>query len=319
MHLTGEDLCRTCIADGPALMWEITLSRHWLQRNSGGLLGEGWRGSVVRNLPRSAELLVDLIPPRGYFPDFLTPHGPFTEVTAALDPVLSVPKTRLRQDLERLAQNRRPSFWIRELTEGGRGALTRLGNSFHAYHQVAVAPFWKRIQRHVAHEHVRASALMAEGGTEALLSRLSPTMRWRYPILEVDYPVDRELRPGGRGLVLIPSFFCRDRPITLVWHDQTPVLVYPLEHRPLDFVGTVDYGKALDDLLGNSRATVLEAISGDCNTSELARRAGVLTSSASQHLAVLRRAGLVASRRQGNSVVHTVTPLGTSLLRVSQP
>ncbi|MFJ2893185.1 ArsR/SmtB family transcription factor [Streptomyces sp. NPDC087305] len=54
------------------------------------------------------------------------------------------------------------------------------------------------------------------------------------------------------------------------------------------------------------------------STSELARCAGILVSSASQHLTVLRRAGVVVSRREANVVVHAVTPLGTDLLRGRQ-
>ncbi|WP_445063115.1 ArsR/SmtB family transcription factor, partial [Streptomyces sp. SAS_260] len=45
-------------------------------------------------------------------------------------------------------------------------------------------------------------------------------------------------------------------------------------------------------------------------TSELAHRAGILVSSASQHLTVLRRAGLVVSRREAREadvVFHAVT------------
>ncbi|WP_443071388.1 ArsR family transcriptional regulator [Streptomyces sp. NBC_01465] len=50
-------------------------------------------------------------------------------------------------------------------------------------------------------------------------------------------------------------------------------------------------------------------------TGELACAAGVSASSASQHTTALRDAGLIASRRQGASVLHILTPLGASLLR----
>jgi hypothetical protein len=45
----------------------------------------------------------------------------------------------------------------------------------------------------------------------------------------------------------------------------------------------------------------------------LARRTGVSLASASQHAAVLRSAGLVATRRTGPAVLHTGTPLGKHL------
>ena len=40
--------------------------------------------------------------------------------------------------------------------------------------------------------------------------------------------------------------------------------------------------------------------------------------SASEHLAVLRGAGLIASRRAGQSVVHSLTELGLTVLRVAE-
>ncbi|WP_443057301.1 ArsR/SmtB family transcription factor [Streptomyces sp. NBC_00696] len=60
---------------------------------------------------------------------------------------------------------------------------------------------------------------------------------------------------------------------------------------------------------------MLKAAADGGSTSELARRAGILVSSASQHLAVLKRAGLVVGRHEANVVFHAVTPLGTALLR----
>ncbi|MGC9544412.1 ArsR/SmtB family transcription factor [Streptomyces sp. UG1] len=95
-------------------------------------------------------------------------------------------------------------------------------------------------------------------------------------MLEADYPVDKDIHLDGRGLLLIPSYLAR--------------------------------------LLGHTRAAVLQALGGDCTTSELARRAGVSISSASEHAAVLRGAGLVSSTRQRNAVHHSLTPVGLALL-----
>lgn len=61
-----------------------------------------------------------------------------------------------------------------------------------------------------------------------------------------------------------------------------------------------------------------EVAADDGSTTELAHRAGILVSSASQHLSVPRRAGLMVSRREANVVFHSVTSLGTDLLRGRQ-
>jgi DNA-binding transcriptional ArsR family regulator len=60
---------------------------------------------------------------------------------------------------------------------------------------------------------------------------------------------------------------------------------------------------------------VLASVADGCTTTELAHRAGVSLAAASQHAAVLRGAGLIASRRQGSAVLHVLTPLGAELLQ----
>jgi DNA-binding transcriptional ArsR family regulator len=55
---------------------------------------------------------------------------------------------------------------------------------------------------------------------------------------------------------------------------------------------------------------VLRALADEHSTSGLARELGISLASASTHAAVLRDAGLVTSRRQGQSVLHTQTGLG---------
>ncbi|QLY32276.1 ArsR/SmtB family transcription factor [Nocardia huaxiensis] len=75
----------------------------------------------------------------------------------------------------------------------------------------------------------------------------------------------------------------------------------------------------LSALLGATRAAVLEAIADGGSTTEVALRLGVSPSSASEHAAVLRRAGLVISVRARNQVRHHLTPLGIALLGLEVP
>ncbi|MBL1097593.1 winged helix-turn-helix transcriptional regulator [Streptomyces sp. 205] len=295
-------------------MWETMLSLHSLRQQNGGLVPAQWRRSVGPKLPRSTGLLTALVPSKGYFPDFLTPATPLYDADEGLDAVLSTPRARLRRDLTLLAGGQRLPPWTRSLAEGDGDALALLGRAIEAYHEAAIAPYWERIRAQVDHERLRVSTPMLSGGTEALLSALPPCLRWRRPVLEADYPVDRDLRLGGRGLLLIPSFFCRRTSITLLHQDRTPVLVYPVQHRLLDEGPAAQGRPSLAKLLGPTRAAVLEAAEGSCTTGELARRVGILVSSASQHATVLRNAGLLTSKRVGNTVVHSRTPLGSQLL-----
>lgn len=72
---------------------------------------------------------------------------------------------------------------------------------------------------------------------------------------------------------------------------------------------------ALAALLGRSRAAVLRAATeGPGTTSDLARRVGISVPSASQHLSVLRAAGLLVTTRHGNAAHHAPTALAYALL-----
>ncbi|MGW3597856.1 helix-turn-helix domain-containing protein, partial [Streptomyces sp. NPDC005167] len=195
----------------------------------------------------------------------------------------------------------------------------RLIATLRGYHRAAVEPYWPHIQASIeADRAVRGRALL-DGGADELLASLPSMIRWRAPVLEADYPVDRELHLDGRGLLLQPSFFCRSTPVVYRNSKLTPVLVYPVTHSAAPVFAEPGPGPWLGRLLGNTRSTVLQAIGTGCTTSELARRAGVSLASASQHACVLREAGLVRTLRHGSSVLHTLTPLGGSLLRGGAP
>ncbi|MFG2742553.1 winged helix-turn-helix domain-containing protein [Streptomyces chartreusis] len=161
-------------------------------------------------------------------------------------------------------------------------------------------------------QHALRLHALRQGGAEAMLRTYGPSMRWRAPVLEVVYPVDRDLCLDGRGPLLVPSHFARS-PVDLADTALPPTLVRPARPRTADDTPPTHKGLAL--LLGHTRAGVLQALGGDPTTTELARRAGGSLSSASEHAAVLRGAGLVSRVRQSNAVRHALTPLGSALLR----
>jgi hypothetical protein len=154
--------------------------------------------------------------------------------------------------------------------------------------------------------------VLRDGGIERLLDSFRPIMRWHRPVLEFTrHPSGREIELGGRGLLLVPSYFARLNAVTVFDAELPQVVVYPIAHDP----GLLaPEHRALAQLLGETRAAVLRAVADGCTTTELARRAGVAVGSASRHAAVLRAAGLVQTTRFGVCVLHTLTPLGAALL-----
>ncbi|MGI5195665.1 ArsR/SmtB family transcription factor [Streptomyces sp. CA-288835] len=323
VHFTNEDVARVRVAATPDPLWEITNSFQVLiSEDSGPVFGQ-WRRLVRPRLGPADGLLGALLPSHGYSPDFLTPDlAGATDLDFAVDTVLRTPRSALSADLALLAASPRRSrsplpTEVRALADGAPEDLRRLGTALHDYHRRMLAPVWRHVRAQVDADHSMRARVVLAGGTEGLLADFSPVLRWNPPVLEADYPVDRELRLGGRGLVLQPSFFCRRRPVMLAHPaaDRTPVLVYPIQHTPgWAHPGTPAHGAELGALLGRTRAAILADVVTGRTTGELAQRFGISGAAASQHTAVLRRAGLLLSVRRSKYVLHTITPVGLALL-----
>ncbi|WP_097873950.1 helix-turn-helix domain-containing protein [Streptomyces sp. ms184] len=313
IHFTADDLARITVTPRPDPMWELVNSLHTLQARQTASEYAPWLRHVRKRLARSdlrspIRLLTTLVPPRGNFPDFLTPpHKGGME--AARDLVLATPASRLRAELTACFGQRTPSSWLRRLAEGDRAARQELDGAVATYFRELLAPQLHVIDAVVHADRAHHGRDVLEGGAERLLSTLSPSIRWEPPTLVADYPRDGDLHLGGRGISLVPSFFCTGRPITLIDPGLPPVLVYPASRSS----GSADTLDGLPELLGRTRAMVLCALAAPCATGELARRIGVSIGTASKHASVLRTAKLITSTRRGGEVVHALTPLGREL------
>ncbi|MFE9455863.1 ArsR/SmtB family transcription factor [Streptomyces californicus] len=340
IHVSRLDLSRVRMATRPDALWETVLSFHRLRDRRASTVFGKWRSESRARLNGEAQLLAAVVPPRGYFPDFLTPSQEGAEplgLDAGMEALRDTPLDRVHAELELMAAGRLRQRTDRPVGQCRRGARTgaagaalpaalmdgraeplpRLIGALRSYHRAAVEPYWPHIRASVdADRAVRGRAVL-DGGTDGLLGTLPPTIRWRAPVLEADYPVDRDLHLDGRGLLLQPSFFCRGAPVVYRDPSLPPVLVYPVANPGAPVFA--EPGPWLGRLVGHTRSAVLSSIGTGCTTSELARRAGVSLASASQHASVLREAGLVLTLRHGSSVLHTLTPLGGSLLRGGAP
>lgn len=310
IHFTSADLPRTRVAPAPNPFWEMVFSRSRLADENPPVVLRPWLARLRADratVAPGARLLATLAPHGPYFPDFLTPPEGQDGLEAGLRAMLSMPRRRLTHELGRLAAWSPVPPWTRALGDGEVPALTRLTKILRTYHDVAIAPYADLIRPAIEAEQ----ALRTQTG-DALLSGMAPLMRWRPPVLEVPYGVTRDLHLRGRGLLLVPSYFCRHDPVALADPDLPPTLVYPIDPR-----SHVTPGQPVAALLGTTRAAVLTAIDTGATTTELARRAGTSPASVSRHTQVLREAGLVATIRDGTAVRHTLTPLGTALLEGS--
>ncbi|WP_327426286.1 ArsR/SmtB family transcription factor [Streptomyces sp. NBC_01236] len=320
IHFTPHDLQNIRVARQPDPLWELICSVCRLETGQGPLDFGQWRRAAHARLSRDAVAgralrpLRALIPAAGYIPDFLTPPVTGAGLPAALDQLRSTPRPRLVRELTRLADSRPLPNWTTSLGRPGSDALTSLAGALGCYFRALLEPYWAHIRTAVGNDVDLRSRALLDGGTGALLDGLRPLARWNAPVLEVDYPTERDLYLEGRGLLLVPSYFCWRRPTALADPGLDPVLVYPVEKAPLAIARGTDDG--LERLLGRTRTAVLTEVAGRTarTTSEVAEAVGIALPSVSYQLGVLRDGGLVASHRDGKYVLHTATPLGRRLL-----
>lgn len=158
-------------------------------------------------------------------------------------------------------------------------------------------------------------AVLGRDGLAGLFGSLHPAVRWRAPVLEIGHRDKREIVLGGRTLCLVPAVFLWRGPQVLA-ESSIVFLTYPVQGA-LGFGGAAD-GDPLEELLGRTRAAVLRAVRRGRSTGELAELLGISPASVSYQTAVLRRAGLIGTRRVGRAVCHQLTALGRQTVYAGQ-
>lgn len=312
LRLGVDDVARTMFA-APGPYCELSVSAQVIQQRASPFRRLCTTSGV--RLPASAARLFELVPAHGNVPDFLAPEGA-TSLEEALDVVVSTPDRLIRDDV---ATVRRPevSSWMLDLADGGVPARLELASSLREYHDEVLVVLWPAIERALEADLRFRAWQLATKGVAATVEGLHAGIRWRDGVVEVDGPLDADVELAGRGLHLMPSLWTRPG-FTVRW--RQPTLVYPLGRFAWTAATTTD-GDAdpLAAALGATRARVLRALGEEHTTSGLARMLGISLASASTHAAVLRDAGLVTSRRQGQSVRHTLTALGARWASANRP
>ncbi|MGW8761087.1 ArsR/SmtB family transcription factor [Streptomyces sp. NPDC055815] len=334
LHFTAADLGRITLAPAADALSETALSlrlglRLARARESRGQLhrprpaARRWHHSLRGGAGARGGVLTELVAEDGYVPDFLL--QPLAhDFTDALDAAVSTPVERLARDLgvpEASGWNgglARPGRWAHELAQGSPVASRALRDDTRRYFETSVEPLWPRIRRDTLTDRALRAEMLLRGGVDALLTTLGTTWRWQPPTLHLPSPSGYDVPLCGRGLLLVPSWFATG-PMVMYRPEEATVLVYPM-HDGDDTVhagaagAADDRPEALAALLGRTRAQVLALLSSPATTTALAERASVSLAAASGHASVLRGAGLVDTVRTGTAVLHSLTPLGRSLL-----
>jgi len=97
--------------------------------------------------------------------------------------------------------------------------------------------------------------------------------------------------------------------------DDPPAVIYPARGIGDIWQPAPRSDEDLARLIGRARAVLLIALAEPASTTGLAARTGIPVSSVSEHLAILRAAGLVSTTRTGRYLMHQRTALGVALAR----
>jgi DNA-binding transcriptional ArsR family regulator len=183
-----------------------------------------------------------------------------------------------------------------------------------AWHELVGAD-WPAMRAICERDVIHRAGLLSRAGWAGALGGLHRRAQWHDGQIQVTHPQEWTVDLGGRGLLLVPSVFVW--PNLAVYTDPPwpHALIYPARGTAalLDPDRHATPQPALADLLGRSRARLLTALADPASTIQLASTLQLAPGAVGDHLAILRRAGLVSRARSGRSVLYRRTPLGDAL------
>jgi DNA-binding transcriptional ArsR family regulator len=235
-------------------------------------------------------------------------------VWAEIERVRATPARQVRRELGQAYPDGGLPPELRPLMDNPRRGLGALADLVSEYWVRAIEPVWEAILAVLEDDIAARARALTAGGAIEVFGGLHPDVRWSGEALLVDRPYETSVDLGGRGLLLLPSVFMWPRVGAMFDPPWQPALIYPPRG-----VGALwapaGQSESLGPLIGVRRAAVLAALGSPTSTTTLSRRLSLSSASVSEHLSVLRSAGLVRGTRDGRSVLYARTAAGDALLR----
>jgi DNA-binding transcriptional ArsR family regulator len=313
-----DDLARTRFAISP--MSELIAGLRLLHEPARAGPHLPWVREALRPA-KELGVLRALTPDSGYVPDFLTPPAtsPLASFTDELERVRETPPDVVQREVLAVFRGRRRPPAVDELLAEPRRGLDRLASTLDTWWRTVVEPHWSRVRSLLEADLAHRARLLTEGGPERLFADLHHTARRHADRLEVRTVFDARVPLAGRGLVLVPSAFYWQGVGPIIDPPWQPTLIYPARGVELLWRPGREAGpQALANVVGRSRAALLNALDAPRSTTELARQLDLSPGAVSQHLSALRAAGLLTAARHGRAVLYVRTPLADRLHGVAQ-
>lgn len=280
----------------------------------------GWLRRVRERLPREPfALLTQIIGTDGYLPDFLTTDPrwdltPADELAALREAALPGIRVDLGKMVLRSSGERQAT--LTRMRSDPERARELIADAWEQVWDAVLAPAWPQLERLLRADIAVRARTITTGGIAAMAGDLHHTVRWSDGAVRVKlrrHSEDVDCRGGG--LVLVPSVMSSWGCMVITEPPAQPTLFYPARGVTAGWArDAADLAGALGALLGPVRAGILLQAHIARTTSQIAGDAGIAASTASHHLTVLRDAGLIASSREGNRMMHLRTPLGEALV-----
>jgi DNA-binding transcriptional ArsR family regulator len=284
----------------------------------------GWFDSVRARLAGAdMALLHAVVPTRAYMASFLFggTTGPGTTIDQQLQLVAEMSSEQLNDDLTEVWRGETMPAAAQALISDGEAGCRRLADALETYWSVAIEPHWRSIRALLDEDVSHRARELTRGGINAMLADLHDQVSIQDDVLQIKKVHNSEEDLAGASLMLVPSVFVWPTIIFATGTIGSPSLTYPA--RGVGNLWESSASEPADDalaaLLGRSRAAILVCLALPYSTTELSLKLGQSPPAVSQHLAVLRRSGLVTSWRSGRSVLYRRTALACSIVEASWP
>lgn len=317
LDLGPDELAATRFAC--SALQETVASLRVLNDPTGHTMQLPWYRDVAAHASRlELGLVRALVPAAGYVPDFISPppDSPLPDLDADLARVAATAPDRVRAEVAALFGSDPPPA-VKGLLADPAAGLQTVVAQLRRWFEVALADHWPRIRALLQADISYRARSVSAGGARALFGELHPSVRW-HPggRLELAIAYEAPVALDERGLLLVPSVFAWPGIYVVTDPPWQPTLIYPARGTATAWEPTRQPAPdALRRLLGPTRAAILHALQAPQTGADLAHALAVTPSAVSQHIAVLRDAGLVATHRDGRHVFAQRTELGDRLCR----
>ncbi len=309
-YFSDTDLAKIRFAFSP--LWECVSSLRVLRNPSMGAMHLPWIKEAKKNTTDlDLEPLFSLVrDPKNisnYIPDFLTPppSTPFPDFASELEMMRSTPHKIVRHDILCNYQDlpEIPAY-ARTFLDTPQAALDDLAVQLAAYWKAALEAHWTRIRLFLEGDVMLRARHLALGGADLVFNQLHPSLSFADHTLTQNKSLTNTTELQDQGIILVPSAFLSSTVMSMCIAPWQPTMIYPARGSANLWNAPLEPNSALEALLGNGCALVLEALRVPTGTLELAGRLKVAPSNITHHLKRLTRAGLVESHRQGRVVFY---------------